>query len=65
MGYTIELSVLHELALRGETAPGASAVPTEAAAGNPPGLVESDSSPRRAAAHTSTGPSSSLPPAAS
>ncbi len=65
MGYTIELSVLHELGLRREAAAGAPVPLGEAPAGDSPSLVEPDSSPRREAAHASTGSSPSLPTAAS
>jgi hypothetical protein len=64
MGYTIELSVLHELGLRREAALGAPVPLGEAPAGDPPSLVEPDS-PLREATHTSTGSSPSLPATAS
>jgi hypothetical protein len=65
MGYTIELSVLHELSLRGEVAPGVPVRLGETPAGDQPGLAEPDPAPQRAATHTSTGPSPSLPTTAS
>jgi hypothetical protein len=65
MGYTIELSVLHELSLRGEAVSGVPVLLAETPAGDPPGLVEPDSPLHRGAAHTLTGSSPSLPTTAS
>jgi hypothetical protein len=62
MGYTIELSVLHELSLRGEVAPGVPVSLGEAPGGDPPSLVEPDSSPGRESVHTSVSPPATLPP---
>jgi hypothetical protein len=58
MGYTIELSVLHELSLRGETAASASVLAGEAP-GSPPSLVKPDPPLLPKAADTSAVPSPS------